>query len=34
MSEQDLAPQTSALRRQRKRWLVIAVGGFAVIGIA
>src|ERR1044071_5300062 len=34
MSEQDLTPQTSALRRQRNRWLAIAVGGFAVIGIA
>jgi membrane fusion protein (multidrug efflux system) len=34
MSEQDLAPQTSALRRDRKRWLAIAIGGFAVIGIA
>src|SRR6195256_3992207 len=34
MSEQDLAPQSSALRRDRKRWLAIAIGGFAVIGIA
>jgi len=34
MTEQDLAPQSSALRRQRKRWLAIAVGSFAVIGIA
>ena len=34
MSEQDLAPQSSAQRRQRKRWLAIAIGGFAVIGIA
>src|SRR4029079_18244467 len=34
MSEQDLTPQTSALRRQRNRWLAIAVGGLRVIGIA
>jgi membrane fusion protein (multidrug efflux system) len=34
MSEQDLTPQSSAQRRQRKRWLAIAIGGFVVIGIA
>jgi len=25
MSEQDLAPQSSALRRERKRWLALAM---------
>ena len=34
MSEKDLDPQTTAMRRQRKRWLAIAIGGFALIGIA
>jgi len=34
MSEQNSAPQSSVLRGRRKRWLAIAIGGFAVIGIA
>ena len=34
MSEQNPAPQSSALRGRRKRWLAMAIGGFAVIGIA
>ena len=33
MNEQNSAPQTPALRGRRKRWLMIAIGGFAVIGV-
>ncbi|MGH8851434.1 MAG: efflux RND transporter periplasmic adaptor subunit [Casimicrobiaceae bacterium] len=33
MSEQNTVPQTAALRARRKRWLAIAVGGFAAAGL-
>jgi membrane fusion protein, multidrug efflux system len=33
MSEESSAPQSTALRGRRKRWLAIVIGGFAVIGI-
>ncbi|MGH8715062.1 MAG: HlyD family efflux transporter periplasmic adaptor subunit [Casimicrobiaceae bacterium] len=34
MSEQNSEPQAIALGTRRKRWLAIAIGGFAVAGVA
>ncbi|MFI4951874.1 MAG: biotin/lipoyl-binding protein, partial [Burkholderiales bacterium] len=34
MSEQNSVPRAAALPTKRKRWLAIAIGGFAVVGIA